>query len=234
MVKSALVVIDLQEDFLPPSGSLAVEDGRSIVDGIVELLDLAKFPWTFVAATHDWHPKDHILFASQHKAEPYSQVQLPHPLGQKTSTGLVETREFTVWPDHCVQNTPGASLEPRFDKAFHNLQHEVLIANTQKGYLKDREYYLCLSDCWKTHHTELEALLKEAGISHVVLVGLAYDFCVLHSAIDFVQCGFTTYVVSDLSRSVFPEKKTETDGLYADAGVVVLHSALDLPRELFE
>ncbi|KAM9931125.1 hypothetical protein OXX59_000009 [Metschnikowia pulcherrima] len=234
MVKSALVVIDLQEDFLPPNGSLAVKDGRSIVSGIVALLNLYKYAWSFIAATHDWHPSNHISFASQHGVEPFSEVELNHPLGAEDGAGKTLTRKFTVWPDHCVQGTSGAMLDPQFNKTFQSLQSRVLTANTKKGYLQDREYYSCLSDCWQTHHTELEGLLREAGISHVVLVGIAYDFCVLHSALDFVRCGFTTYVVSDLSRPVYPENNAETEKAYSDAGVVVVKSVQDLPDELFE
>lgn len=234
MVKAALIVIDVQEDFLPPNGSLAVENGRAIVPGIVDLLDLSKFPWHFVAATHDWHPKNHILFASEHGVDPFSEVELSHPLQEKDISGEVIKRKFTVWPDHCVENTPGAMLDPLFNEAFQNLQNKVLTTNTKKGYLRDREYYLCLSDCWKTHHTELEGLLKEAGISHVVLVGVAYDFCVLNSAIDFVNCGFTTYVITGLSRPVYPDKINETNRLYTEAGVILVDSALDLPSEFFQ
>ncbi|GEQ71421.1 hypothetical protein JCM33374_g5104 [Metschnikowia sp. JCM 33374] len=233
MVKAALVVVDLQEDFLPPHGSLAVEDGRTVVPGIVDLLDLERFPWKFVAATQDWHPKNHISFASQHGVEPFAKVELSHPLNEKDTSGNVQIRKFTAWPDHCIQDTPGANLAGVFDEAFHELQDKVLTATPKKGYLQDREYYSCLSDCWKTHHTELEGLLREAGVTHVVLVGIAYDFCVLNSALDFVQCGFSTSVISGLSRPVYPEKKAETDQLYTEGGVKIISSAKDLPRDLF-
>ena len=82
MTKLALVVVDLQEDFLPPDGSLAIKDGRSIVPDINKLLIDPKYKWSLVIATQDWHPANHISFASQHNVDPYTELTFKHPKGR--------------------------------------------------------------------------------------------------------------------------------------------------------
>ncbi|EGV62740.1 NAD(+) salvage pathway protein [Yamadazyma tenuis] len=227
MNKPALVVIDLQEDFLPSDGSLAVAGGRSIVEGIIDLLDVQKFPWAAVIATQDWHPHDHISFASQHSVEPYSQLEFTHPLGEKDETGSVKTLTQTVWPDHCVQNTFGSSIDAAFLTQFNQVDGKVPKAIVQKGYLKDREYYSCFKDTWKLHKTEMEDTLRKLEVTDVIFVGLAYDFCVMNSAVDCSQSGFTTYVIKSLCKSVFPENISQTDDTYRNGGVKILESIDD-------
>ncbi|KAI5949326.1 PNC1 [Candida jiufengensis] len=174
MVKRALLVIDLQEDFLPPNGSLAIAEGRSIVEPITNLIKQPQ-NWSLVVATQDWHPSNHTSFASQHNVEPFTELEFKHPESN-------QTKKQTVWPDHCVQDTFGSTIEKTFLTEFEKLS--IPKAIVKKGYLQDREYYSCFQDSWGLHHTELENLLKENEIDEVVIVGLAYDYCVLNSAID--------------------------------------------------
>lgn len=216
-MKTALVVIDLQEDFLPSDGTLAIDHGRDIIPGILSLLDLEKYKWDAVIATQDWHPPDHISFASQHGVPPFTQLEFTHPLG-------TSKMEQTVWPDHCIQNSFGSSIDASFLTQFNQLDGKVPKTIVRKGYLKDREYYSCFKDTWKIHKTEMEDTLKGLGITNVVFVGLAYDFCVMNSAIDCAALGFDTYVIKSLCKSVYPDNETKTDDAYVSNNVKIFDS----------
>ncbi|ODV78326.1 NAD(+) salvage pathway protein [Suhomyces tanzawaensis NRRL Y-17324] len=213
----ALIIIDIQEDFLPPDGALAVSDGRSVVSSINELV--SNYQWSVVVATQDWHPKDHTSFSSHHNVPPFTEIEFSHPLGElDKTTGNAYIRTQTTWPDHCVQDTHGSDLEALFAGHF-NLITDIPKAIIKKGYLTDREYYSCFQDVWGIHHTELGQFLKANDITDVVMVGLAYDFCVLNSAIDSSKLGFNTSVVRDCCRSVYPNNDSDTDALYKEGGV---------------
>lgn len=232
MLNVALVVIDLQEDFLPPNGSLAVPEGRTVVPEITKLLKTDKYPWLAIVVTQDWHPANHCLFASQHGVKPYTEMEFEHPLGEKnSSTGKVKTQTQYVWPDHCVQESFGASVEKLFMDKFENLKDTLPTAVVKKGYLQDREYYLCFADCWRLHRTEMEQILLSNKITDVVFVGLAYDFCVLNSAVDCLEAGFKTHVIRNCSKSVYPDKVAETEKRYEDAGVKIVDNAEELMKQ---
>ncbi|KAG7662929.1 PNC1 [[Candida] subhashii] len=222
--KVALVVIDLQEDFLPTHGSLAINEGRSIVPAINELITNKKYNWSAIIATQDWHPRDHTSFASQHNVDPFSELEFKHPKGEiDAKTNEVNTMKQYVWPDHCVQGTPGACIEASFLGVFNSIRPEVPKAIVKKGYLQDREYYSCFEDAWGIHHTEMEKLLRDNHITDVVFVGLAYDFCVLNSSLDCAKCGFNTFVLKNYSKSVYPDKEEETEKLYTERGVTIIN-----------
>lgn len=220
--KLALIVVDLQEDFLPDDGPLAVTEGRSIIPLINQLLNTEIYRWSAMIATQDWHPKDHCSFASQHNVPPYSELEFKHPLGERDTNGGIKKQEQVVWPDHCIQNTVGSKIDLLFEAAFKLLDPDIPSKIVKKGYLKDREYYSCFEDCWKVHKTEMEDCLRNLGITDVVFVGLAYDFCVLNSALDCAKSGFNTYVIRDCCKSVFPEKESATDKLYATGNVKII------------
>lgn len=221
--KTALVVVDLQQDFLPPHGSLAIAHGRDVVPFINALMDVSKYPWSAVIATQDWHPPNHISFASQHDLLPFATVEFRHP--SHPDHKLVDTFKTQVWPEHCLQNTFGSSLDTLFVAGFNQLDKKVAKHIVKKGYLQDREYYSCFKDIWKLHKTEMESLLRELQITDVVFVGLAYDFCVLHSAIDCRDLGFNSYVIKSCCKSVTPSD--HTDAIYTQNGVQVLDSIDD-------
>lgn len=222
MEKLALVVVDLQNDFLPPEGSLAVPNGRDVIQPIKKLLDSSKYRFEVVIATQDWHPLDHCSFASQHNMEPYSSKEFTHPEGKKDSDGNVLKLEQTLWPDHCVQESKGAELEADFKKSFDRLKVPHTIV--KKGYFKDRECYSCFGDCWDIDRTEIDAYLKEHKITDVVFVGIAYDFCVLQSAKDCAKQGYKTYVVKEACKSVYAQREPVTDNMYRANGVTITHS----------
>ncbi|KGQ07669.1 Nicotinamidase [Beauveria bassiana D1-5] len=192
----ALIVVDLQEDFCPPNGSLAVQDGRSITPIINTLL---RLPFALKIATRDWHPPNHVSFAATHRnSSPYTSTYTitQHP----SSSSSVPRRQYTttLWPTHCVAHTPGAQLIPELDAAR---LHRVL----DKGTRVDREMYSAFWDPFGESDSGLAGLLRDAGVTDVYVVGLAFDYCVRATAEHAAEAGFTTVVLEDATKAVFPD-----------------------------
>ncbi|KAH8679928.1 isochorismatase [Tricladium varicosporioides] len=188
--KPALIIVDLQEDFCPPNGSLAVPNGRSIIPTVRALLDLQ---FVVKIATKDWHPTNHISFASQHPgAQAYtSTTTIVNPLNPE------EKYETRLWPDHCIQHTPGAELIPELDIK----KVEVV----EKGMDSRVEMYSAFFDPLgkpRCCDSGLAKLLRDRGVSDVFVVGLAFDYCVKASAIDSAGEGFRTVVVEEGTKAV--------------------------------
>ncbi|WP_285415676.1 bifunctional nicotinamidase/pyrazinamidase [Pseudomonas sp. efr-133-TYG-5] len=175
---AALLVIDVQNDFTP-GGQLAVPEGDLIVPLINRLSSLFKQ----VIVAQDWHPAGHASFASSHPGrKPYDVIQLPYG-------------EQTLWPDHCVQATPGAEFHAGLD-----LPHAQLII--RKGCNPDIDSYSAFLEADRATTTGLAGYLKERGIDTVYMVGLALDFCVMFSALDARAAGFNAIVVTDACRAI--------------------------------
>lgn len=200
---TALLVIDLQPDFMP-GGALACHDGDAIVPGIAALL--AARAYRTVVATQDWHPPGHASFASSHPGRaPFETIDLH---GQPQ----------VLWPDHCVQGTPGAALDPRVDWTAADL---VL----RKGTRAEVDSY----SAFRENHgpggtrppTGLAGWLRERGIDEVHLCGLARDYCVLWSAQDAVDAGFRARFLWELTRPVTPEGDAPTRAALEVAGVAL-------------
>ncbi|KAJ4414367.1 NAD(+) salvage pathway protein [Gnomoniopsis sp. IMI 355080] len=209
---SALIIVDLQEDFCPPNGSLAVAEGRDIATPVNELLSLPSF--AIRVATQDWHPKDHISFASNHTGkEPFSDfatVVNPHNPDEKYDTRL--------WPVHCVQDTKGAELIPEVDVT----RIDELV---KKGTDPRVEMYSAFYDPFKSPRVSdsgLVRILKDKGVTHVYVVGLAYDYCVKSTAIDAASEGFITYVVEEATRPVATAEWAECTKALEKEGVTVV------------
>jgi nicotinamidase len=228
MTKTALLIIDLQNDFLPPDGSLAVANGRDIINPIINLMTSSEYHWDTIVATKDWHPSDHISFAVTHGLEPYSTKELSNPTGSDNRKLL-----HTLWPVHCVQESKGSDFPTEFKEKFMKqlAAQEVPTKIVLKGYLQDREYYSCFQDVWGIHKTECAEYLKDNGITDIVAVGIAYDFCVMNSCIDAVKNGFNVYVMKDMTKSVFPEKDEETTNNYIKHGIKVIHSNDEITKQ---
>lgn len=189
--RAALAIIDVQEDFVHPNGSLAIEGGRELA-GVWN--DLLSYPFDVKLATRDYHPKDHISFASQHESKkPFDSYTIPNP---ENSDDEVFTT--LLWPDHCVQGTPGCEFIPELNKS--KLTHTIL-----KGQDSRVESYSGFGPVYrnpKVGMSELGETLTKAGITDLFVVGLAFDYCVKHTAIDAVQHGFDTYVVEGATSAV--------------------------------
>ncbi|ODQ68554.1 Isochorismatase hydrolase [Nadsonia fulvescens var. elongata DSM 6958] len=207
--RPALLIIDLQNDFLP-GGSLAVPNGEEVIKPILELLP--QFP--VVVATKDYHPPQHISFASVHNQEAFTLKDLPNPEDE------TQTKSHTLWPDHCVQATHGCEFPEEFLKKVDIINDADFKPNTssvssnttekkptnvvlvKKGYLPDREYYSAFADVWGLHQTELETFLKDNDITDLFIVGLSMDYCVKFTAIDAVKRGFKATVVQEATRAM--------------------------------
>ena len=207
--KDALLVVDVQHDFLP-GGALAVGGGDEIVAPIAALAPA----FTTVVATQDWHPPGHVSFASSHPGrKPYETLALPQ--------GRQE-----LWPDHCVAGTRGAALHP-------GLPDTALTLVLRKGTRREVDSYSAFRENIGPDHrrptTGLGAWLLARGVRRVFLCGLARDFCVRDSAVDASDEGFEVVVLDDLTRAVFPDRRAEVDATFARAGVRLATSA-DLAR----
>lgn len=174
---SALIVIDVQNDFCP-GGSLAVEGGDKVIPVINKLMP--EFP--LVVATKDWHPENHISFASQHHKEPGTVIEVQ---GDKT----------VLWPEHCVQGSNGAEFRSSLDTRYINL---VL----HKGTKRELDSYSAFFENDHKTPTGLEHYLKGLGFSKLFVVGLAEDVCVYFTATDARRVGFEVAVIRDATRGV--------------------------------
>ncbi len=207
----ALLLVDLQPDFMP-GGALAVGHGDEIVAPAAALARTLRT----VVATQDWHPRGHVSFASTHPGRrPYELLQLTH--------GAQE-----LWPDHCVQGTPGAALH-------RDVPGDALTLILRKGTRRDVDSYSAFRENvgpdGRRPTTGLGAWLKARDVRRVLVCGLARDFCVRWSAEDAAAEGLDTFVVDDLTRAVFPERAGETDAALQAAGVRLVRSAeLERPR----
>jgi nicotinamidase/pyrazinamidase len=191
-----LLVIDMQNDFLP-GGSLAVTGGDEIIPGINALA--ARFD--HVILTQDWHPRNHISFASTHGLQPF------------TDTVEAAYGTQTLWPDHCIQGSRGAELYPAVD-----IPHTELIL--RKGFRLDIDSYSAFTENDSTTPTGLAGYLRERGLTRLFFTGLAYDFCVGFSALAAARLGFKSIVIEDLSRAVaLPGTVDKTNTAFAAAHI---------------
>ena len=175
---AGLIVIDLQNDFCP-GGALAVAGG----DEIVPLVNRLIGSFEHVVLTQDWHPAGHSSFASTHPGQaPFAAVQMAY--GSQT-----------LWPDHCVQGTPGAE----FHRDLAWTKAELVI---RKGFRKAIDSYSAFYENDRKTPTGLAGYLRERGLTKLALVGLATDFCVAYSALDAARLGFDTTVLLDACRAI--------------------------------
>jgi len=174
----ALIVIDVQSDFCP-GGALAVAGGNDIVAGI----NAAMADFACVVLTQDWHPADHASFADNHAgAAPFSVVQMPY--GPQV-----------LWPRHCVQGSAGAEFHPDLDTDSAQL-------TIRKGFRAPIDSYSAFFENDRTTPTGLQGYLQSRGVTELVLVGLATDYCVAYSALDAAKLGFKVTVKMDLCRAI--------------------------------
>jgi len=200
---NCLVLVDIQNDFLP-GGALAVPDG----DAVISVANKLQAAFPLVVATQDWHPPDHGSFAANHPGKNlFEQIDL---------NGLPQT----LWPVHCVQNTPGAALSAR-------LKQDDLAKVFQKGTDPSIDSYSGLFDNGHRKSTGLGEWLKQKGVTAVFVCGLATDYCVKFTALDAVQLGFKTHLIEDACRGVNlrPDDVKNAVAEMKGAGVHILQSA---------
>ena len=176
--RDVLLVVDVQNDFIP-GGALAVKEG----DVIVPLVNQLGAGFEHVILTQDWHTPGHVSFASAHAGK--------KPL----ETISLDYGTQVLWPDHCVQGTPGADLHKDL-----KIPHAELII--RKGYRKQMDSYSAFYEADGKTTTGLAGYVKDRGFRQVYLVGLATDFCVCWSALDARKVGLGATVIEDACRGI--------------------------------
>jgi nicotinamidase/pyrazinamidase len=176
--RDVLIVVDIQNDFCP-GGTLSVPRGDEIIPLINRLA--RRFP--NVVLTQDWHPPDHLSFASTHPCKkPYDSI-------------IVDYGPQILWPDHCVRTTPGADFHKDLD-----IPHAALVL--RKGIDRKIDSYSTFYENDRKTPTGLVGYLRDRGFTRVFLAGLALDFCARYSAEDAHREGFEVMVVEDACRGI--------------------------------
>lgn len=177
-MKRALILVDLQNDFMP-SGALPVANG----DAVIPIINEIQKKFDLIIATQDWHPKNHKSFS------------LNHP-GKKTFDVIdLYGLQQVLWPLHCVQHTKGAEF-------ISNLDTTRINKIIQKGTDCEIDSYSSFFDNGHRKKTELDDYLKQQNVTDVYICGLATDYCVKFTALDAIQLGYKTYVIEDACRGV--------------------------------
>lgn len=183
--QDVLAATDIQNDFCP-GGALAVPGG----DTLVPIVNRLARHFGHVILTQDWHPLGHLSFASSHPGKkPFETIDLPY--GSQT-----------LWPDHCVQGTPGAAFHPGLD-----IPHAELIV--RKGYHREVDSYSAFFENDHKTPTGLSGYLRERGFRRIFLCGLATDFCVRFSAEDAHAQGFEVVVILDACRGINTDRSMD-------------------------
>ena len=199
----ALLIIDVQNDFLP-GGALAVPEG----DQIIPILNNLQKKFDFIVATQDWHPSGHGSFASNHEGKiPGNFIQL----------GNVEQ---VLWPDHCVQGTHGAEFHAELDQSRWK---KVF----RKGTNRYVDSYSGFFDNDRRENTGLSQYLKNHGVEEIFVAGLATDFCVKYTVLDAIKEGFDATLVKDATKAVnlMPQDFDNAIKEMTKAGAEVINSS---------
>ncbi len=161
--RTALILVDVQNDFADPAGSLSVRGGDRIITGLNEQIRAAQEAGAAVIYTQDWHPASTPHFA----------------------------QDGGIWPVHCVMDTWGAELHPDLVVAGPRVRKG---SNGEDGY---SGFSMRDPQTGREAPTPLAGLLRERGVSRVVIGGLATDYCVKATALDALRLGFETQVLAD-------------------------------------
>ncbi len=178
----ALIVVDMQYDFIP-GGALPVEGGDEIIGGINQIAKLFQNNQNPVVFTQDWHPENHLSFASSHPGK--------EPGDEYKEKGIGPV----LWPDHCVQATKGA----QFHKDLKTPSARAII---RKGTNPKIDSYSAFKDNLKEEETGLRGYLNSLGVKRIFLCGLALDYCVYYTALDGIEFGFDVNVIIDATKGI--------------------------------
>jgi len=201
-----LLIIDVQNDFLP-GGSLEVPKGHEIIS----VINLIQDKFELVVATQDWHPANHISFASNHQGKkPFSEVEL---------NGMTQI----LWPDHCVQNSFGS----QFHKDLNMTNTEAIF---RKGMDRQIDSYSGFYDNGHKKNTGLNGYLRERKADELFFCGLAADVCVWFSILDARKEGFPVTLVEDATKPINEKKFGKIKGEMKNMGVTIL-SSVDIENQ---
>ncbi|MHC5201662.1 bifunctional nicotinamidase/pyrazinamidase [Myroides sp. LJL119] len=200
----ALLVVDLQNDFLP-GGALQVKDS----DSIIPIINQIQTKFDLVIASQDWHPKTHQSFASAHQGKKlFEQIDL---------NGLNQV----LWPDHCVQNTPGAEFSPKWDS-------RLVSAIFRKGMNPQIDSYSAFFDNGHLQSTGLLGYLQHMNVTELYVCGLAADYCVYYSCMDAAKAKIKTYFLDFASKAISQQTLQEVYQSLKNANVEIVKSQQSL------
>jgi len=213
--KTLLLIIDVQNDFCP-GGALAVNEGNEVIKPLNALSSALAAKGGRVAVTQDWHPKDHVSFASSCEGK---------KPGDAVDTDLVKGQ--ALWSDHCVQGTKGA--------AFHDeLDQKPVSMIIRKGFRRELDSYSAFFENDRKTPTGLEGWIKFLGIETVIMGGLATDYCVFYSAIDCKNLKLKTIIASDAVRGVgIPEGSVKKAVSAMENAGIEFHSSKEILDGLY-
>lgn len=178
MKRKALIIVDMQYDFLP-GGALAVENGDEIISVIAGIQD----DFEIVVATQDWHPEGHGSFASSHEGQvPFDEID-------------IQGHQQVLWPDHCVQGSRGAELTSELDL-------RRVSAIFRKGMDPKVDSYSGFFDNNRQHRTGMAGYLRDLEVTDIYVAGLAADYCVYYTAKDGKDLGFNSFFIENASRAI--------------------------------
>jgi nicotinamidase/pyrazinamidase len=199
-----LIIIDVQNDFMQ-GGPLEVPLGNTILS----VINKVQRYFDLVVATQDWHPKNHKSFASNHYGKKSFDKMILNGVPQ------------TLWPDHCIQGSPGAELH-------HDIESNRIAAIFRKGMDPEVDSYSGFYDNNHKLSTGLAGYLKEKGTTEIYFCGLAADICVYYTILDSLQEGFSATLIEDASQPLYVEKFDDIKCEIAKLGVHIINS-----RELY-
>lgn len=228
--KSALIIVDVQNDFI--SGSLSInkcpagQQGEQVIPVINKLLDTVAFD--LIVYTHDCHPSDHISFIENvdkwkvvaingepvQTEQAIKKINIGDRVTIETSFGKIDQE---LWPKHCVKNTFGASLHPQL-KVIPSAEHIF------KGTSRELDSYSAFIDNHKKQQTKLNQLLSNVNISDVYVCGIAYDFCVKATALDANSYGYRTVLIDDACRGTDEVKIIEAKKSLIKRGSIIVNA----------
>jgi len=202
--RSVLLVVDMQPDFMP-GGALPTQAGDAVVAPTRALMEADLFG--LYVATQDWHPPGHISFASSHPGhEPFETIELYGELQ-------------TLWPDHCVQDTPGAELHGDLPMAMADV---IIRKATNPAVDSYSAFRNNVGPDGQRPPTGLAGYLQERGVRDVYLCGLARDFCAKWSTEDAVDAGFNVWLFWDLTSPVDPNSDAKVQRDLEQKGVRII------------
>lgn len=180
-MKTALLLIDLQNDFCP-GGALGIQEGDATIAIANQAIEACRLRSEFVLASQDWHPANHRSFAVNSHAE----------IG---SLGELDGLPQVWWPVHCVQDSYGAQLHPQ-------LEQQQITTIFRKGEDPNVDSYSTFFDNGRRALFTLDNWLKSKDITHLTVMGLATDYCVKFTVLDALSLGYQTQVIIEGCRGV--------------------------------
>ncbi len=218
----ALTIIDMQNDFMPPKGSQAVQGADKLVKPINDLEKAAHAAGEYVAMTEDFHPKGHGSFASS------------HPKGKPCTMSKLNGVPQMLWPDHCIQGSNGVlvrkGLTDVVDVRVRKGQNRHV--DSYSGFFDNDQRNLSGFFGWilsflfsRPGATGLQGWFENRDVREIDLVGVATDYCVRYTAEDAIKSGLKVNLVVDACRGVAPDSTKAAVESLKNMGVRVITTA---------